>query len=296
MSARDWVIIVLVGTIWGTSFLFNALLLRELDPFWVAAGRLSVAALASWLFLLALRKPIPTNALLYLQLGGFGVLAYGVPFVLFPLGQQHVASGVAAIINALTPLTTVIVSQFWPGGERAGANKWLGVLFGFGGTALLALPAIQAGGGSQLWANVACFGATLCYAVTLNMARAFRGIDPTVVATLALTGSAIVGVPAAFLANGTPHIESAATWLALLGLGLFPTALAFQIMYRVLPRIGATNFSVNTFIAPVVALLLGIVILNETFLPTHLLGMAGIFLGLLLMDGRILRRFQRAST
>lgn len=291
MSTRDWLMVLAVGCIWGTSFLFIAILLREFDPFWIAAGRLGIAALVSWGFLVALGKAVPKDPMLYLQLGGFGVLAYGLPFMLFPLAQQHVSSGMAAILNGMTPLMTVVIAHFWPGGERARPAKMLGVLFGLGGATLLALPAIQAGGGSQLWAMMLCLGAVLLYAITLNMARAFRAIDPTVVATLALTGSAVLAVPVALIAAGLPTGASAGGWAAMVALAVFPTAVAFQIMYRVLPRVGASNFSVNTFVSPVVALLLGIIILHEAFLPTHLLGMLGIFAGLLLMDGRVLRAF-----
>jgi drug/metabolite transporter (DMT)-like permease len=93
----------------------------------------------------------------------------------------------------------------------------------------------------------------------------------------------------AFITEGVPHIERLETWLAWLALGVFSTALAFQIMYRMLPRVGATNFASNTFIAPVVAILLGVTLLGETILPIHIAGMAVIFLGLLLIDGRAFR-------
>lgn len=293
MAARDWFWVILLGAIWGCSFLFNAVLIRELGPLWVSAARVGIGALGCWAVFVAMRKPLPREPLLYLQLLFLGVLGYAIPFALFPVSQLNLASGVTAIINALTPITTVIVSHFWPGGERATWLKSAGVAAGFGGAAILALPALQSGGTSQLWAIGTCILATLCYAISLNYTRRFARIDPTTIATLALTGATIVVIPVAFLVHGAPVITRIETWGAALGIGLLATTIAFLIMYRILPRIGATNFTTVTFIAPVSAIILGVTLLGETILPTHFLGMAAIFLGLLLIDGRIVRRWRR---
>jgi drug/metabolite transporter (DMT)-like permease len=294
MSLRDWFWVILLGAIWGTSFLFNAILIRELGPLWVSALRVGIGALGCWAVFVALKKPLPRNPRLWFQLGALGVLAYAIPFALFPLSQQHLASGVAAIINALTPITTVVVSQFWPGGEKATGLKVFGVIAGFSGAAILAWPALSSGGTSELWAIGACLLATGCYAVSLNITRQFSKVDPTTLAALALTGGAIVAVITAFAAEGVPVITRGETVLAALGIGLIATTFAFQVMYRILPRIGATNFSTVTFIAPVSAILFGVTILGERLHPIHFLGMAAIFLGLLLIDGRLFGRYRKA--
>jgi drug/metabolite transporter (DMT)-like permease len=255
-----------------------------------------IGALGCWAVFGAMKKPLPREPLLYLQLLFLGILGYAIPFALFPVSQIHLASGVTAIINALTPITTVIVSHFWRGGERATWLKSAGVVAGFGGAAILALPALQSGGTSQLWAIGTCILATLCYAISLNYTRRFAKIDPTTIATIALTGAAVAVIPVAFVVHGAPVITRIETWGAALGIGLLATTIAFLIMYRILPRIGATNFTTVTFIAPVSAIILGVTLLGETILPTHFLGMAAIFLGLLLIDGRIVRRWRRART
>lgn len=293
MSLRDWFWVILLGAIWGCSFLFNAVLIRELGPLWVSAARVGIGMLGCWAVFVAMRKPLPREPVVYLQLMFLGVLGYAIPFALFPLSQLHLASGVAAIINALTPITTVIVSQFWPGGERATWLKSAGVVAGFGGAAILALPALQSGGTSQLWAIGACLLATLCYAISLNYTRRFSKMDPTTIATLALTGATFIVVPGAFIVHGMPVITRLETWGAALGIGLIATTFAFLVMYRILPRIGATNFTSVTFIAPVSAIVFGVTLLGETILPSHFLGMSAIFLGLLLIDGRIARRWRQ---
>lgn len=294
MALRDWLWVILLGAIWGTSFLFNGILIREIGPLWVSAGRVAIGAAGCWAFFLILGKSLPANKWLYLHFLVLGILSYTIPFALFPLSQEHLAAGVAAIVNAMTPIMTVIVSHYWPGGEKATWNKSFGVLAGFTGVAMLASPALAAGGASQLWAIGACLLATFCYAISLNYTRSLGKIDASVMAACALTGATIAAVPLAFLVHGTPHLATVEGWASIFGIGILATAFAFQIMYRILPRIGATNFSVVTFLAPVSAIILGFAILNETIEPAHIFGMIGIFIGLLLIDGRVVRRWRRS--
>ena len=292
MVLRDWLILGALGAIWGSSFLFNAVLIREIGPVWVSAGRVGIGALGSWVFVIALKRQLPGDWRVYVEFFLLGAFMYALPFALFPLSQNYLASGVAAIVNAMTPIMTVVVSHFWRGGEKASWNKSIGVLAGFIGVFILAGPTLSQGGISQLWAIGALLGATLCYAIGLNWTRRFSRLDPSVMAALALSGAALAAIPAAFLVHGAPRLVTVEGWFSLLAIGLVATALAFQIMYNMLPRIGATNFSATTFIAPVSAIILGTFILNEKLQPAHFMGMAGIFVGLLLIDGRILGHFK----
>lgn len=294
MTARDWFWVILLGAIWGTSFLFNAILIRELGPLWVSAGRVSIGALGCWALFFALGKKLPKEKTIYGHFFILGVLNYTIPFALYPLSQEYLASGVASIINAMTPIMTVIVSHFWRGGEKATWTKSAGVIAGFSGVAILASPALIAGGSSQLWAIGACLAATLCYAVALNYTRSFKHIDPSVLAACALSGATLAAVPIAFVVHGAPVLVTIEGWIAILGIGLLATTFAFQVMYRLLPRIGATNFSVVTFLAPVSTIILGFIFLGETVQSIHIYGMLGIFIGLLLIDGRIVRRWKKA--
>ncbi len=293
MSGRDWFWVIFLGTIWGSSFLFNALLIREIGPLWVSAGRVGIGALGCWAFFFALRKQLPPLSMIYVHFFILGTMSYAIPFALFPLSQQYLAAGVAAIVNAMTPIMTVIVSHFWPGGEKASWGKSFGVLAGFAGVFILASPALAPGGTSQLWAIGACLSATICYAVALNYTRNFKSVDPSVMAACALTGATLSATVAAFIGEGMPVIATVEGWASMLGIGLLATAFAFQVMYRLLPRIGATNFSVVTFIAPVSAIVLSVTLLDEHILPSHVLGMLGIFIGLILIDGRLMRRVLR---
>jgi drug/metabolite transporter (DMT)-like permease len=291
MAARYWFLVILLGAVWGCSFLFNAVMIREISPLWVSAGRVTIGAAICWLFLLAARRPLPRDWRIYGQLLVLGLINYAIPFALFPLAEEHLASGIVGVINGLTPMTTVIVSQLWPGGEKATWNKVAGVAVGFVGAALLALPSLGGGPSGQLLALLAAFVATICYAVTLNYARRFKQLDSAAIAANSLTGAAIVMMPAALLFSGVPVITRAETWGALFGIGVFSTSFSFLLVYWLLPRVGPTNLSLNTFITPISAILLGGIVLHESLQPIHLVGIVVIFLGLVFIDGRLLRRW-----
>lgn len=287
---RYWALIILLGVVWGCSFLFNAVLVREIGPIWVSGLRTGIGAAGCWAFFIATRRTLPREPGLYARLLLLGLLNYAIPFILFPFAAKDMASGIIGVINCMTPMTTVLISQFWPGGERAGANKWVGVMIGFVGAVILASPSFGEGGSTQLWAIGACLLATICYAVTLNYARGFKAIDPVTVAASSLTGATLFTVPIAFFAEGVPVITLPETWAALLAIGLLSSSFAFLLLYWLLPRVGATNISLNTYISPVVAILLGVILLGEHLEVAHIAGMLVIFIGLIFMDGRLVRR------
>lgn len=289
MPLRYWLLIILLGAVWGCSFLFNAILIREISPLWVSAGRVTIGAAICWVYFLAMRKTLPNDWRIYAQLLVLGILNYAIPFALFPFAEETVASGIVGVINGLTPMSTVIVSQLWPGGEKATWNKVAGVAIGFIGAVILASPALGAGASAQVIGLLAAMGATLCYALTLNYARRFRDIDSAAVATCSLTGAALLSVPVALLLSGMPVITRAETWGALFGIGAFSTSVSFLLVYWLLPRVGATNLSLNTFITPISAILLGVLVLHERFEAAHIAGIVVIFIGLIFMDGRLVR-------
>jgi drug/metabolite transporter (DMT)-like permease len=294
MRPLYWALIVLLGAVWGCSFLFNAILVRELGPIWISGLRTLIGALGCWLFFVATRRTLPLDPKLYAQLLVLGILNYAIPFTLFPIAAPHVASGIIGVINGMTPMTTVLVSQFWPGAEKATGSKMVGVLIGFVGAVILASPSFGDGSATQLWAIGACLLATFCYALTLNYARRFKAVDSTTVAASSLTAASLVTIPIAFLSEGVPVITLPETWAALVAIGLLSSTFAFLLLYWLLPRVGATNMSLNTYITPISAILLGVFVLHESFELVHVLGIVVIFVGLVIMDGRLVKRLSRA--
>ncbi|NDR57344.1 DMT family transporter [Aliiruegeria sabulilitoris] len=290
MAPKDWLWVLLLGFGWGASFIFNAVLLREIGPLSVSFLRIALGAVTCWAWVFATGKKVPWKPVLAGQILILGVSNYAIPFAIYPVAQQFVTSGVAGIVNAMMPIMVVIVSHFWPGGERATLLRSFGILFGFAGIVVLTLPALASGAGSQAWAILFMLLAPICYAVAMNFLRRFRGIEPAVIAAMALTAGALAIAPVMLAVEGLPVIVTPEGWASLLGIGVALTGLSFIAMYALVGRVGATNASTVTFIAPVSAVLLGRLLLGDPVEPAHLFGMGLIFCGLLVIDGRLFRR------
>lgn len=293
LALKYWMVIFILGIGWGMSFVFNAILLRELGPLSVSMGRVGLGALGCWIYVALTRKRVPQQARRWLALFAFGALSYAAPFAFYAVGQQHISSGVAGIVNATTPAFTVVVAHFWPRGERATLLKCLGVLCGFFGIVLLSMPLLRSGQSSEAWAVLVILCAPLCYAFSVNFARSFKDLEPVVLVAIALTGATLAIAPLAIAREGLPVIAQPETWASLMVIGFVLTSAAFIVFYWVLPKVGPTNITMPTLIAPVSALLLGTYLLGEPLLATHLWGMLVILTGLLLIDGRIVRLMWR---
>ncbi|MCF4099870.1 DMT family transporter [Maritalea mediterranea] len=287
MRLTDWLIIIALGTVWGGSFLFNAIMVQEIDPITISFGRVFFAALLCWVVFFALGKRINAKGRTLAGLCLLGIINFAIPFALYPLAQKSVSVGVAGITNATTPIMVVIVSQLWPGGEKATLGKSLGVLAGFTGVAILMLPALQQDGQSEVWAIGLILMATLCYGIAMNIVRSYHHLDSTLTTCVALTGASLALLPLMLALEGIPAIERAETWGSIAYISIIATAIPFLIVYKLVERVGATNFSTATFVAPISALLLGLIVLGEPILPVHLFGMLAIFVGILMIDGRL---------
>lgn len=294
MHLRYWGLIILLGLGWGSSMVFNEVLLRELGPLQVALGRVGFGALGCWLWVAVTRRRLRVTAGFLRDAAVFGVLQFAAPLTIFPMAQQVITSGEAGIINALTPVMVVIISHVWPGGERASVLKSLGVLCGFAGIMVLVLPALQGGVQGAFAGLLFCMLAPVCYGIAVNWFRRFHGVDATLITAWSLLAGTIALAPVALTLEGVPRVARAETWGALLIVGFVLTGAAFILLFWLLPRVGATRTSTITFIAPLSAVALGILFLNERLLPAHLIGMTTIFAGLMLIDGRLFDRWGRA--
>ena len=287
---RDWIIIVVLGIAWGTTFFFNEMLLRDLGPLSISLSRVGIAAATCWTYLIATGQSGRVPPVAMLSLAVMGVSMFAVPFSVFPIGQQYVATGVAGIINALTPVMVVVISHMWPGGERATFLKSLGVVAGFLGIVFLTIPAFQSGQSTKIFGTLVILAAPIGYAIGLNWVRRFSGIPMSVVTTWAFTFAALLLFPIVLLSEGVPGGIQLTSWVSMLLLGVVLTGISFMVGFAILPRAGATKTSSVTFIAPVSALLIGWWVLGERLGPAHFAGMTAIFLGLLLIDGRLFTR------
>lgn len=296
MNFRHWLLLGFVSLLWGGSFFFNAILIQSVGPWTLTAGRVTIGACGVALYAAMQGLFVPFDGkrwMFYLLLGG---ICYALPFTAIAWGQQQITGGLASVINALNPMTMLVVTHYWPDGEKATRLKFLGILIGICGVVILTLPKLKAGAMAEVLAYFAVFSASIFYATGLNLVRKFKHDPPVLTALGSLSGAAIISLIMAYYVEGVPRNIDQNVILAFLGIGLISTSLAFSIMYYLLPRIGLINFSMVTFMVPITAMLLGTGFLAEKIEPQQLFGMMVIFLGLLFIDGRIFRRFSARKT
>ncbi|ADY64992.1 DMT family transporter [Agrobacterium tumefaciens] len=302
MDASEWGMLVALSLLWGGSFFFIGIAVKELPPVTIVTLRVSLAAAALLIVCRIMGLHLPRQWAVWRAFFGMGLLNNIIPFCLIVWGQTHIASGLASILNATTPLFTVIVAHFLTADEKMTGNKLAGVLIGFAGVATMIGPAAFGGAISGLWGQIAILGAAISYSFAGIFGRCFKamGVPPLMTATGQISSSTLMLIPAALLIDKpwTLAMPSLGTWGALIGIALLSTALAYLIFFRILATAGATNLALVTFLIPVSAILLGSLILGEQLEIKHFAGMAMIAAGLAAIDGRLpakLRDFLRKA-
>jgi drug/metabolite transporter (DMT)-like permease len=290
MNRSDWATLIALALIWGGAFFFISVAVREVAPFTYVWLRLSVAAAALWLFLLWRGERLALPRRVWGSIVVLALLNNAVPFVLFGWGQTHIASGLASILNATTPVWGVVVAHLFTSDERLTPGKLAGVLLGFGGVVTMIGPGILGSLGGDVLAQLACLVAALCYAIAGVWARRFKalGIPPVTVATSQLTAGALLMLPFAMTID-RPWLDTAPSlgaWAAILALALVCTAFAYVLYFRLIDSAGATNALLVTLLVPPIAILLGALFLGEVLHPRDFAGLALIACGLAAIDGR----------
>ncbi len=297
MSWLDWATLVGLSMLWGSSFFMVEVANDFVPPFTLVAGRVCFGALALHVLVRAAGQRLPTNPRLLLTFLGIGAVNNALPFSLIVWGQTEIASGLASILNATTPLFTVVVAHVMTSDERMTVSRVGGVLVGFAGVVVLVGPDALAGLGSALLAQFAVLGAALCYALATVFGRRFRrlGIPPLVSATGQVTAAALLILPTALVIDRpwTLPVPSGSAVAAVVSLGVLSTAVAYILYYRLLGTVGATNLMLVTFLVPVTAISLGTLGLGEQLGLADLAGMALIAAGLAAIDGRVVRALRR---
>lgn len=292
MGAREWAMLLGLALLWGGSFFFVEIAIDAVSPLTIVFLRVALAAIALWCFSVFFGLPIPRDRRIWMAFAIMAVLNNVIPFSLIVWGQRDVGSALASILNATTPFLTVLVAGVCLPDERMTPNKVVGVIIGFFGVALV----VGGNGvihiGENLMAQLAIIGAALSYACAGVYGRRFKRlqVDPIAVATGQVTMSSLV-LAFLMLVSGSALPSSSIglmVWLALFGLGLFSTALAYILYFRLLERAGATNLLLVTLLIPAVATGLGVAVLGESLDAADYAGVAVIGIGLLTIDGRLL--------
>lgn len=300
MTAREWGLLALLSLLWGGSFFFIGVAVKELPPLTLAALRVGLAALILWASapLTGARPPRNGEALAALALLGFGNNA--LPFALIAWGQTHLPAGLASILNAATPLFAVLVAHVFTAEEKLSRLKIIGTAAGIAGVAWVVGPDLLSGrGAANGWAEGAVLLAALSYAASAVFARRVGalGLKPLDIATGQATAGVIYLVPLALLLDQpwSLPIPSAAVVASVFAIAALCTALAYVVYFRILAGAGATNVLLVTLVAPATSVILGALVLHERLLARQFLGFGLIAIGLGFIDGRLPRAFFGAN-
>jgi len=292
MGRREWLALLLLSVLWGGSFLFAGIQVRALPPFTIVFLRVGLAALILNVLVWALAKGMPSSLATWRAFVTMGLLNNAIPFSLIVWGQTHIASGLASILNATTPIFTVIVAHFATSDEKMTGNRLFGVAIGFIGVVVLVGADAVQDILTHLQAQLAVLLAAICYAFAGVYGRRFRrlGLDPIVTATGQVTASAILLFPLTMLVDApwtlpVPPIE---VWGAAIASAILSTVLGYVLYFRLLASAGATNLLLVTLLIPVSAIIMGAVVLGEHLAARHFIGLAFIGAGLAAIDGRCL--------
>lgn len=300
MNRSEWLALVLLSVLWAGSFFFSGVQLKALPPFTIVFLRVCLAAIILNVLVRALGKKMPAGLSAWRAFFGMGMLNNAVPFCLVVWGQSHIASGLAAILNATTPISTVIVAHLLTDDEKMTGNRLLGVAIGFLGVVVLIGPDSLHGLGTHVLAQIAVLAAAVSYAFAGVFGRRFRrmGIEPILTATGQVTASAIILLPIALSVDApwTLAMPPLPVWEAAAGSAVLSTALGYILYFRILATAGATNLLLVTFLIPLSAIVMGSYGVGEHLEARQFAGLAFIGAGLAAIDGRFfVRRIAKAS-
>ena len=290
MGSREWGILLLLAIIWGGSFLFIKVAVSHVPPLTFVWLRVAIAATA----LIVYTRLRGERGLAPGLLGAMLIVALFnnvVPFLLFAWANTQIASGLAAILNATTPLWGVVLAHLYTDDERMSRNRLCGVIVGIGGVALMMGPALLGHFGTGLLAQLACLVGAASYAVAGVYARRFKrmGVSAITVTTSQLATSALVLLPFMLFVDQpwNAAFPPLAAWGAILSLALVCTAFAYVLYFRLIETSGASNALLVPILTPPTAILLGGLVLGEALHPRDFGGLLLIAVGLAAIDGRI---------
>lgn len=290
MDRVSWLMLISLSILWGGSFFFTEIALVDLPPLTLVFCRVSIAALVLWSVVLLRNIAIPRDPKFWLAIAVMGALNNLVPFCLIVWSQTHITSSLAAILNATTPLFTLLIAHVATDTEKLSLRKTIGVLIGFGG--VIVIFGVPTSSTIGLLAPAAVLLAAFSYGCAGVFGRRFGTTPPILTAAGMTSASSLMLLPLSFLIDQPWHlpVPGTSTILAVLGFATLSTALAYILYFAILKRAGASNLLLVTFLIPVSAILLGVGFLGEILMTQHIIGMVVIGAGLAVIDGRLLRR------
>ncbi|MCF6272931.1 MAG: EamA family transporter [Rhodobacteraceae bacterium] len=276
----QWSLLLALGMIWGASFLGVEKALQSIGPISIAAYRITLAAILLTSISYAMGIGLPKNRRIWFFAIGMGLFSNAIPFTLLSWAQQYVTSGYAGITMAVVPLLVLPLSHFLIPGMRLTPKKAAGFGVGFIGVVVLIGPGriLQSGGGDiENIARIACIIASMCYAVGSVLTRLAPQGEAIAFSAAALIAGSIISLPVALIAEGVPAAVTLPALLGQLYLGIFPTALATIMLVYIVKTAGPPFLSLVNYQVPIWAVVIGMVVLDET-LPGSFIWALGLIL------------------
>ena len=289
MRPKELGMLILLSIFWGGSFFFAEIALRDFQPFTVVFLRVVLAAIILLGVVYIGGQRMPGSLSVWGAFFVMGALNNAIPFSLIVWGQTRIDSGIASIFNATTPIFTVLLAHLLTTDEKLTIRKLLGVFIGFLGVCIMMVPEIKDGFSWRGLGQLAVLGAAISYSFAGIFGKRLKNTSAVVNATGMLICSSIMMLPLAIFIDSPwalkPSLEAMA---AVLGMAIVSTAVAYLLYFGILASAGATNVLLVTFLIPISALVLGMGVLGEVIRILEYTGMGCIFLGLILIDGRVL--------
>jgi drug/metabolite transporter (DMT)-like permease len=298
VARLDWrAQVVLLALIWGLNFLEIRVAVLAIPPVLVTLGRLVLASMTVLGVLIATGQSLPRKPRVWAHIAVAALLCNSVPYALFAWGETHVSSVLAGILNAITPLMTVVAATAFLPEERPGVGRLGGFVIGLAGVIVIVDP-FSGVGGPRLAGVLALLVATACYGLGYVYVRRYvaQGVDSPVALAGAqmLSATAQVALVAPFITRVPAHVPITAL-MALVALGVAGTGIGYILQYGIMKATGATTSSLVLYLTPIVSTAAGVLLLGERLAWTQPVGTAVILLGVALAQGRVPAVFARAK-
>lgn len=295
-TLQNWLSILVLGLIWGGTFMVVSIALRGYGPLTVACARTTLGAVALLGLMGAMGRKMPAlDRRMIKYLAVIGVLNTALPFSLLSWGQQYVPSAFAGISMAALPLFVLPLAHIFTD-EKLSTRNLVGVCLGFCGAAVLIGPSVlRLGTGLEPLGQIACLAASVSYAISSIMTRRCPPIDALTMAAFLLVVGSVTLIPAMLIVEGIPQLADRTSTVAIIFLGLVPTALAALLRVTTIRSAGAVFMTLVNYQVPVWSMVFGAFILSEVLPLRFFAALALIMIGLMISQWSSLRRiFKRA--
>lgn len=291
MSPSQWALLLLLGVLWGATFFFNGVAVREVPVLTIVLVRVGLAALVLLPIVWLARIRFPRTLQEWAPFIGMSILNNVIPFAIMLVGQKYITSGLTSVLNATTPLWAALLAHAFTQDDRLKPSTIVGVLLGIAGVAVLMGPELLGGSNANAFGMACVLLSAVFYGLSALWGRRLRGYPPLLTACCQMVCSTILIAPITLTVDrpwltSMPSVHVVA---ALVCLAVFSTALAYLVFYRIVTVSGPSNAMLVTLINPVCAIGLGAIFLGETLLQRHMFGALVIASALLVIDGRLLK-------